>query len=52
MSLGTILIVILVFMLVGTMPVWPYSRRWGYALSGAIGLALIVLLMQFLSGRI
>lgn len=52
MSLGTILIVILVLMLVGAMPVWPYSRRWGYAPSGAIGLALIVLLMQFLSGRI
>ena len=45
MSLGTILIVILVLMLVGAMPVWPCSRRWGYAPSGAIGLALIVLLM-------
>ncbi|MGR9115511.1 MAG: DUF3309 domain-containing protein [Gammaproteobacteria bacterium] len=52
MSLGTILIMILVLMLVGAMPVWPYSRGWGYAPSGAIGLALIALLMQFLSGRI
>lgn len=52
MSLGTILLIILVLILVGVIPTWPHSRRWGYAPSGVVGLILIVLLVLFLVGRI
>ena len=48
----TILFVILVLMLIGAAPAWPYSRGWGYAPSGTLGLVLIVLLLLALSGRI
>jgi hypothetical protein len=49
--LGTILIVILVLMLlgaVGTVPVWPHSREWGYGPSGGLGLIVVVLLVLLL----
>lgn len=52
MSIGTILLVILVLALVGIIPVWPHSRSWGYAPSGAIGLVLIILVILLLLGRI
>jgi hypothetical protein len=48
----TILLVILVLMLIGSAPAWPYSRGWGYAPSGTLGVILIVLLLLALSGRI
>ena len=48
----TILLVILVLMLIGSAPAWPYSRGWGYAPSGTLGIILIVLLLLALSGRI
>jgi Protein of unknown function (DUF3309) len=48
----TILLVILVLMLIGSAPAWPYSRGWGYAPSGTLGVVLIVLLLLALSGRI
>jgi hypothetical protein len=48
----TILLVILVLMLIGSAPAWPYSRGWGYAPSGTLGIVLIVLLLLALSGRI
>jgi hypothetical protein len=52
MSLGTILLIILVLMLVGVVPVWPHSRRWGYGPSGGLGLVLVILLILFLTGKI
>ena len=52
MTLGTILIVILILLLIGAVPTWPYSRGWGYAPSGILGLILVVLLILFLMGRI
>ena len=52
MSLGTILLIILVLMLVGVVPVWPHSRRWGYGPSGGLGLVLVMLLILFLTGKI
>lgn len=52
MSLGTILLIILVLMLVGVVPVWPHSRRWGYGPSGGLGLVLVILLILFLMGKI
>ena len=48
----TILLVILVLMLLGAVPAWPYSRSWGYAPSGTLGLLLIILLLLAISGRI
>jgi hypothetical protein len=52
MTLGTILLIVLLLMLVGAVPAWPYSRNWGYGPSGGLGLVLIVLLVLFLMGRI
>lgn len=52
MSLGTILLILLVLVLVGVIPSWSYSRSWGYAPSGTVGLVLIVLLILVLLGRI
>ncbi len=50
--LSTILIVILILILVGAFPAWPYSRAWGYGPSGVVGLILVVLLILVLLGRI
>jgi len=50
--LGTVLIVILVLMLVGTLPTWPHSKRWGYYPSSIVGSFLLVLLILVLTGRI
>lgn len=52
MSIGTILLIVLVLVLVGVIPVWPYSRNLGYAPSGIVGAILLVLLILFLMGRI
>jgi hypothetical protein len=52
MSLGTILLIVLVLLLVGALPAWPYSGGWGYYPSGGLGLILIVLLVLVVSGRI
>jgi hypothetical protein len=52
MSLGTILLIVLVLLLLGVIPAWPHSRKWGYGPSGAIGVVLIILLILFLTGRI
>lgn len=48
----TILIIILVLLLVGAFPSWPYASGWGYGPSGVIGLVLVVLLVFVLLGRI
>ncbi|TWG98924.1 uncharacterized protein DUF3309 [Mesorhizobium sp. J18] len=52
MSLGTILIIILILILLGAIPAWPYSRGWGYGPSGILGIVLIVVLILILMGRI
>jgi hypothetical protein len=52
MSLGTILLIILILILVGALPTWPYSSGWGYYPSGGIGLVLIILLILVLMGRL
>ena len=48
----TILIVILVLILIGALPAWPYSRGWGYYPSGGVGLIVLILLILLLLGRI
>ena len=50
--LSTILIIILILILVGAFPSWPYSRTWGYGPSGTVGLILIILLILVLLGKI
>ena len=50
--LGTILIVILILMLLGTLPTWPHSRNWGYGPSGGLGLVVVILLIVLLLGRL
>ena len=50
--LGTILLVLLILILLGALPTWPYSRGWGYYPSGGIGLVLVVILVLLLMGRI
>jgi hypothetical protein len=50
--LGTILLVILVIVLLGALPTWPYSSGWGYYPFGGIGLVVIILLVLLLAGRI
>jgi hypothetical protein len=52
MSLGTILLVVLVLLLLGALPAWPYSTGWGYYPSGGVGLLLIVLLVLIVAGRV
>jgi len=52
MSIGTILLILLVLLLIGALPTWPYSGGWGYFPSGGLGLVLIVLLVLVLSGRL
>lgn len=48
----TILLVLLVLMLLGALPTWPYSRSWGYYPSGGLGLVVVVVLVLLLAGRI
>ena len=50
--LGTVLVVILILMLVGALPRWPHSRRWGYYPSGGLGLVVLILLILWLMGRL
>jgi hypothetical protein len=52
MSLGTILLIVLVLLLLGALPAWPYSTGWGYYPSGGLGIVLIVLLVLVISGRV
>ena len=50
--LGTILIVLVILALVGALPRWPHSREWGYLPSGGLGVALTVIVILLLVGRI
>jgi hypothetical protein len=50
--LGTILIVILILLLIGALPSWPYSTGWGYYPGGGLGLILIIVIVLVLVGRI
>ena len=52
MSAGTIILIILIVLLIGALPTWPYSGGWGYYPSGGLGLVLIILLILVLMGRI
>jgi hypothetical protein len=49
--LETILIVVLILALIGSLPAWPHSRGWGYAPGGGIGLILLILIVLALTGH-
>lgn len=50
--MGTILIIILILLLIGAVPRWPYNQNWGYGPSGLLTVILIILLILLLMGRI
>lgn len=50
--MSTILLIVLVLLLLGAIPTWPYSRGWGYYPSGGLGLVLVVVLLLVLLGHI
>jgi len=50
--MGTILLIILVLLLVGALPAWPYSSGWGYWPSGGLGFILLIVLVLALMGRV
>jgi hypothetical protein len=51
-SMGTILVIILILLLIGALPTWPYSTGWGYYPSGGLGLVLLILIILLLMGRL
>jgi len=52
LSLGTILLIIVILLLLGALPTWPYSAGWGYYPSSGLGLVVIVLLVLLVLGRV
>jgi len=52
MSTGTVIVIVLVLMLLGTLPTWPYSKDWGYYPSGGLGLVALILLILVLMGKL
>ncbi|MDO8545548.1 MAG: DUF3309 family protein [Opitutaceae bacterium] len=52
MSLGTILLIVLILFLLGALPTWPHSRKWGYGPSGGLGVVVVILVVLLLSNRI
>ncbi len=50
--LSTVLLIILILMLLGSVPAWPYSRSWGYAPSGIMTILLVVVIVALVTGRI
>lgn len=47
-----LLLIVLIILLLAVMPAWPYSRGWGYYPSGGLGIALIIIILLLLFGRI
>lgn len=50
--LGTVLIIVLILALLGSVPAWPHSREWGYYPSGGLGLILIIVIILLIAGRL
>jgi hypothetical protein len=50
--LGTILLIILILLLLGALPTWPYSSGWGYYPSSGLGLVLVIIIVLLVLGRI
>lgn len=52
MDLGTILLIVVILILIGVLPAWPYSGSWGYAPTGILGVILVVVIALLLFGRL
>lgn len=52
MALSTILIILLILLLIGALPTWPYSSSWGYGPTGLLGVVLVIVLVLLLIGVI
>ena len=52
MTLGTVLLILLIIVLVGSLPTWGYSVGWGFYPSGGVGLLLVIVVVLLLTGRI
>ena len=52
MSAYTILLIVLIVLLLGSLPAWPYSNGWGYYPSGGLGLVVLILIILLLTGRL
>jgi hypothetical protein len=52
MTLGTLLLVIVILLLIGAVPSWPYSKGWGYGPSGVLGVVVLVVVLLVVMGRI
>jgi hypothetical protein len=50
--MSTILLIILILLLLGALPMWPYSGGWGYYPSGGVGLIVLILVILLLTGRL
>ena len=50
--IGTILLIVLILLLIGAVPSWPYSRGWGYYPSGILGVVLVVVVVLLLAGQL
>ncbi len=50
--MSTLLLVLLILLLIGAVPAWPYSRGWGYYPSGVLGILLIIAIVLLLTGRL
>ena len=52
MATSTILLIIVILLLLGAVPAWPYSRNWGYGPSGVLGVILLIFIILLLMGRL
>ncbi|WP_454726096.1 MULTISPECIES: DUF3309 family protein [Cupriavidus] len=52
MAIGTILLIVLILLLIGALPAWPYSTGWGYYPSGGLGLVVLIVVILVLLGRL
>ena len=52
MTLGTLLLIIVILLLIGAVPSWPYSKSWGYGPSGVLGVVVLVVVLLVVMGRI
>jgi Protein of unknown function (DUF3309) len=50
--MSTVLLVILILLLLGALPLWPYSSGWGYYPSGGLGLLVLILIILLVTGRL
>jgi len=51
MTLGTIVLIIVILLLIGALPVFPYNRKWGPAPGGILGVILVIIIILMLLGR-